>query len=377
MRIAVDLRSLMESGGRISGVENYTLRLIEQYPNMNIGNAQFFGFYNSFKKTYIPLEHSDSFLIVSTHIPNKVINASITFLHIPKFENLYDNFDVLWMPDLRPFSITAKTKLALTVHDLSPIMYPEFYSLKRRLWHRVIKYKQALTRANIIFAVSEYTKFDIIKLFGIDPKKIVVAYPGIDHSVFHPHLDQGKKDEIAKKHDLPKRFILSVSTIEPRKNIIGLVSAFEQIADPNIDLVISGRTGWVYDAILTRISKSPKKDKIHVLGYIDEAEKPYIISLAEMVCYPSFYEGFGFVPLESFACGTPAITSARTSMPEVCADAALLVEPGQISDLVLAIDSLCQDAELRFTLTKKGLIRAQMFDWHKTATMVFNHLMNV
>ena len=129
----------------------------------------------------------------------------------------------------------------------------------------------------------------------------------INHTVFHPHLDQSKKDTVVKKYDLPKRFILSVSTIEPRKNIIGLVSAFEQIADPDIDLVISGRTGWVYDAILTRISRSPKKQKIHLLGYIDEAEKPYIISLAEMVCYPSFYEGFGFVPLEAFACGTPAI----------------------------------------------------------------------
>ena len=178
MRIAVDLRSLMESGGRISGVENYTLRLLEQYPQVDLGSADFFGFYNSYRKTFIPIEHSDSFPIVSTHIPNKIINSSITFLGIPTFEQLYGNFDVLWMPDLRPFAITPKTKLALTVHDLSPIMYPEFYSLKRRLWHRIIKYRQALDRANIIFAVSEYTKFDIVKLFGIDAKKIIVAYPG-------------------------------------------------------------------------------------------------------------------------------------------------------------------------------------------------------
>lgn len=372
MRIAVDLRSLIGTDGKISGVENYSLNIFNQL--QNLAPNKVFGFYNNYKKTSFPkhLQHQQN--LKSSSVPNKIFNLLLSFLNWPKFENLYGAFDLLWMPDLRPYALKTKTKMALTVHDLSPIMYPDFYSLKRNIWHKLINYKKSFQRADIIFAVSEYTKYDLIKNFGIAESKIKVIYPGINHDIFHLNLDQRIKHKVASKYDLPAKFILSLSTIEPRKNIIGTIKAFESLQNNDVALVIAGRPGWLYKDVLQAIKNSPKHDKIKMLGYIDEEDKPYMISLSEMLCFPSFYEGFGFQPLEAMACGVPAITSARTSMPEICGDAALLVEPDHTDQIAIAMQTILDDRAIRENLIKKGLANVQRFNWDQTAKNILNNL---
>ncbi len=371
MRVAVDLRSLMETKGKISGVENY---LINLFANLKSDNSiEVLPFYNSAKEPNFPAG-MDLRGLQGSRWPNKVFNSALTVLDNPKFEKLYGDFDVLWMPDLRPFAIRDKTKFSLTVHDLSPVIHPELYSLKRRIWHSMINYRKSFARADLIFAVSEYTKYDLVKFFGLPPEKIKVVYPGINHHIFKPELDQRIKAKVAHKYILPEKFILSVSTIEPRKNILGLIAAFEQIQDSETHLVIAGRLGWLYSDILEKITNSPKKDRIKMLGYIDEQDKPYLMQLARIVCYPSFYEGFGFVPLEAMACGTPVITSARTSIPEICGDAALLIEPYQQTDLVDALAQALDDPDLRGQLIEKGFKRAKLFDWEKSARQTAEYL---
>ena len=355
----------METGGRISGVENYVLNAISRLQTLPGFELRFF--YNSFKVRELPVKmdlHGRQ--ISSSRIPNKIFNALLAF-GLPRFEKLYGAFDVLWMPDLRPFAIGPETKLVLTVHDLSPVVHPEFYSLRRRIWHRLLNYRASFKRADLIFAVSEYTKYDLVKIFKLDPEKIKVVYPGVDHKIFTPELDQRLQHKVRQKYNLPAKFILSISTIEPRKNLAGLIEAFEKIRDPEVRLVIAGRLGWLYREILEKIRNSQKKDKIKLIGYVAEADKPFLISQAEMVCYPSFYEGFGFQPLEAMACGVPVISSARTSMPEVCGDAALLIEPYHLEDLRAAIESLLTDRHLRQSLIAKGLAQSQKFTWQKTA----------
>ena len=365
----------MESGGKISGVENYTTSLIEHAPKSSGQHHTLFGFYNAYREVEMPVPGTEQFKIIRTRIPNKIFNFLLATIGYPKFENLYGQFDVVWLPDLRPFAVKKNTRLAITVHDASPIMHPEFYSLRRTLWHRIINYRMSYKRADIIFAVSEYTKYDLVKLFGIDEQKIKVVYPGIDHARFHTNLNTDIQHRIRKKYNLPHSYILTISTLEPRKNIPGVIAAFDRIQTPDVHLVIAGRPGWLYKDIYKKINSSPKRSCIHLIGYVPEADKPYLISMASLVCYPSFYEGFGFVPLEAMACGVPAITSARTSMPEICGDAALLVEPYQLADLTMAIESLLTDPVLRDDLIRKGLQRARMFDWSKTATIVYDHLL--
>jgi glycosyltransferase involved in cell wall biosynthesis len=368
MRIAVDLRSLMETGGKISGVENYLLSILDRLPNDG-----YFGFYNSYRKVKMAKLKS-GFEVKNTSIPNKILNGGLSFFNQPKFEKLYGKFDVLWMPDLRPFAIEKETKLAITVHDLSPVTWPELYSAKRRLWHRVVRYEKSFKRADLIFAVSEYTKHDLIKIFGVNPEKIKVIHSAIDHESFNPNVEQVEKQRIKNKYNLPDKFILSISTIEPRKNISSLISAFERIKDQETYLVIAGRLGWLYKDLLKQVNESSKSDRIILTDYVSEEDKPGLISLSEIVCYPSYYEGFGFVPLEAMACGVPVITSARTSMPEVCKDAAVLIEPTSLVDLVSALDSLLSDKSLAESYRVKGLQRAKEFTWQKTVSEVHRYL---
>jgi len=369
MRVAIDLRSIMP-GGRISGVENYVINLMRF---LSRDDRHYFAFYNSFGAVALP-EFEKAFRVKSTRVPNKIFNLTLGLFGWPKFENIYGNFDILWMPDVRPFAIKDKTKLAVTVHDMSPVTHPKFYSLKRRLWHRFVNYKRTFNRANIIFADSEYTKYDLIKLFGLPKEKIKVVHLAIDHSKFHTNLDERLKHKVKERYNLPEKFILSISTVEPRKNISSLISAFEKIEDPETHLVIAGRLGWLYKDLLKQVDKSPKADKIKLINYVQEEDKAYLISLSSIVCYPSYYEGFGFVPLEAMACGVPVITSARTSIPEVVGDAALLIEPYSLSELTAALNSLLSDDNLRKEMIARGLERVKKFDWQNTIKEIGRHL---
>src|SRR5665213_2184488 len=130
--IAIDLRSLM-SRGKISGVENYLMHILNRLPNED---QKYFGVYNSYFDIALP--NFKPLTVKHSHIPNKILNLSLTLFEQPKFENLYGPFDVLWVPDLRPVALNKKTKLVVAVHDMSPVMYPKFYSLKRRIWHKVV-----------------------------------------------------------------------------------------------------------------------------------------------------------------------------------------------------------------------------------------------
>ncbi len=372
MRIVIDLRSLMETGGKISGVENYLLNVL---PLMNPKQNLFEGFYNSFKDVRMP-KFKEGFKVLRRSIPNKILNTTLAFFSLPKFEDLFAPFDVLWMPDLRPFALSKKTKLAITAHDLSPVMHPEYYSFKRRIWHWLIRHKKSFKRADLIFAISEYTKNDLVAL-GIEPQKIMVIKHGLDHNLFNTNISLEEKIRVKNQYKLPQKFLLSVSTVEPRKNIGGLIKAFEKIDDPDLFLVIAGRLGWLYQGVLKLAESSSKKERIIFTGYVEEKDKPALISSAHIVCYPSFYEGFGFVPLESMASAVPVITSAKTAMAEICGDAALLVEPMQLPELVRGIEELNTNNDLRKYFIAKGLEHVKNFSWEKSASEISEALIQL
>lgn len=373
MKIAVDLRSL-NSGG-ISGVENYIVNLLEHLLPMDTRN-NYTLFHNALKRENLTHLQFLNAKQKSTRIPNKILNLGLKFAKFPKFEKLAGDFDCLFLPNLNQFALQGNKKLVVTVHDLSPIVAPEFYDLRRRFWHSFLGFKQALGRANLIFAVSEFTKSDLISYFNLPEAKIKVVYPGIDHSLFHSDLDVNKLREVRNIYGLPGDYILYLSTVEPRKNLIGLIEAFEKIKSP-VNLVIAGKLGWKYQKTLEKMKYSSKARSIKYLGYIQERDKPYIIKLAKAIIYPSFYEGFGFVPLEAMSVGTPVITSQVTSLPEVVQDSALLINPYNIEDLTVAIEEVLTNSKLRESLIAKGLQRAQTFSWNNTARETLAYLNNL
>ncbi len=370
MKIAVDLRSL-NSGG-ISGVENYIVNLLEHLlPSDSRNNYTLF--HNALggeNLTHLQFLNAKE---KSTRLPNKLLNLSVKFFAKPKFEQLIGDFDSLFLPNLNHFALGPKKKLVVTVHDLSPVVTPEFYDARRRFWHSFLGFKKTLERANLILAVSNFTKQDLMTFFKLPETKIKVVYPGIDHSLFHPNLPSSKLREIRNLYNLPGDFILYLSTVEPRKNLIGLIEAFEQIKNP-VSLVIAGKLGWKYQKTLEKMKQSLKARDIKYLGYIPENDKPYIIKLARAVVYPSFYEGFGFVPLEAMSVGTPVVTSQVTSLPEVVEDSALLINPYNIDDLAKALEEVLSNNKLRESLINKGLARSQKFNWQTTARETLAYL---
>jgi len=225
--------------------------------------------------------------------------------------------------------------------------------------------KKLAQKNDFIIAVSQATKDDLISIYGIPENKIKVIYSGLDESlVVDRHACQ--LQEAKKKYNLPQDFILSLGSIEPRKNMVGLISAYEKLRDENKinnKLVIAGEKAWCYKEIFKAWKKSKYKNDIIFPGFIEEEDKIYLYNLSKLFVYPSFYEGFGFPVLEAMACGVPIVTSFVSSLPEISLDAALLIDPYNIDDLALGVYNGITDEDLRQRLIEKGLERIKEFKW--------------
>ncbi len=369
MKIAIDLRSL--SSGTVSGVENYCMNLLENMLELDRQN-QYVLFSNSMRAKKMPDFHYVNSKTVQSRIPSKILNLAFKF-NLQKVEKFTGVVDWFFMPNLNQFSISPQTRLAITVHDLSPVILPEFYNLKRKLWHKFLNYKEAFNRANILFAVSEFTKNDLIRIFNIDSNKIKVIYPGIDHRQFNQNIPVNEQRTVRNIYGLPGDYILFLNTVEPRKNLAGVISAFEKLQSP-ASLVIAGRLGWKYGNDFKLIKNSKKSAKIRYIGYVAERYKPALVKMAKLLVYPSFYEGFGFQPLEAMAVGTPVVASHLTSLPEIVGDSGLLVDPYNPNSLAGAMEDILNNEKLRSLLIQKGFIQSQKFNWEKTAGEVLQEL---
>ncbi|HEX3099445.1 MAG TPA: glycosyltransferase family 1 protein [Patescibacteria group bacterium] len=364
--IAVDLRSLHTA--EFSGVESFAVNVLEQLLAADTDNIYHL-FYNGFTKKQFEYFHFVNAEYKQTRIPNRLLNLSLKLFGYPKLEKLIGQCNVLFMPNWNMLAVGPNTKVVLTVHDLSPQLLPQYYNLKARAWHWFINIPKLIKRADKLIAVSEFTKLSLVEKLHIAPDKITVAPLGVDHENFHANLKVDRLREVRNHYNLPGDFVLFVGTVEPRKNLARLVEAMEQLNEP-IALVIAGRLGWKYSALLKQIEQSPKRRSIILLGYVPEADKPYLMKLARVFAYPSMYEGFGLPVLEAMAVGTPVLTSNVSSLPEVAGDAALLINPYNSTEIAEGIKRLHLDKPLREHYITKGLERSKQFTWEKCASIV-------
>jgi glycosyltransferase involved in cell wall biosynthesis len=298
------------------------------------------------------------------------------FFKIFSLDKLLGGVDIFLIPNFLFFNLSKNAKRILIVHDLSFEIYPEFFTGKSRLWHYLINPKKICQQADIIIAISENTKEDIINLYDIDPEKIKVIHQGLNEIFLNQISDEEKKSAI-RKYNLPKNYIFYLGNLEPRKNVTSLIAAFEKINDLNLHLVIAGGSAWKYKKIYNLARQSKAKDRIKFLGYIDHKDKPALYSLAKIFVYPSIYEGFGLPPLEAMACGTPVITSHNSSLVEVVGPAGLLIDPNNINDLTQAIQSLLTDPKLLNQLKDRGSNQVKKFNWPKAAQNILNIITNL
>jgi len=364
MRIGVDVRCLMNPA--YSGVGIYTLNLLRAVFELDRVN-QYVLFYNSSRPVKLPKFDYPNVEYIDYRYPNKLFNLSVNFFNWPKLDDLVGVCDVFLTPNLHFTAYSNRCRKVMVVHDLSFILFPEFFSFKVRLWHKLILSKNYLKQADVIVADSVNTKNNLIDLLKIGSEKIKVIYPGVGNEFKVLDQNDSVLKQVKDKYDLPDKFILYLGSLEPRKNIESIVEAYLGLScQPEWQhaLVIGGGTGWKNKTI-HRLVKD--YSKIKLIGYVAEKDKPALYNLAEMFIYPSYYEGFGLPPLEAMACGTPVIAGANSSLFEAVDMAGLLVDPYNLNDIRLAIEAIANDNDLKYDLTVKGLQQVKKFKWDKTA----------
>lgn len=275
--------------------------------------------------------------------------------------------EVFWGPNYRGvFSKGFET--VITIHDMAHIHYPAYIEKHSHyfLTNYLIEHSR---RSTMILCPSNATKSDIVDYLGIPEEKVRVIYWGVD-SHFRPVEDEVVVNRVRNRYRLIGDFILFVGTIQPRKNIEGLIEAFRILnekKDFSHKLIITGCKGWEYSEVFKRIEACGLKEKVRWLGYVDYEDLPGLYSMADALVLPSYYEGFGFPILEAMACGTPVITSNVSSMPEVAGDAAIFIDPKSPEMIADSIYRVIDDLGIRSTLREKGFMRAKEFTWEKCA----------
>lgn len=274
--------------------------------------------------------------------------------------------DVFHSPDFIP-PLRYRGRSVITIHDLAFLIYPHFLTKDAARYYGQID--RAVRDAHQIIAVSQSTKNDLIRMLGTPEDKISVIYEAAD-PVFRP-LDRAEAlQQVQALYDLPDEFILFVSTIEPRKNVGGLLRAYRRLRDDyklTPKLVLVGAPGWLSDDVYALVDKLNLRPHTVFLGRVDGPTLRYLYNAAQCLVHPAFYEGFGLTPLEAMACGTPVIVSNISSLPEVVGDAALLVNPECDDEITVALWRLLTDQALRAELRAKGLQRAAAFSWSRAA----------
>ena len=286
-------------------------------------------------------------------IPIEVVTGRVDVFHEPDFV----------LPPTLP-----STRTVLTVHDLTFIRDPESaFPRLRRYLNRVVP--RSVARAVHVLADSVATKNDVVELFGTQPDKITVLYGGVD-ARFASVQEPDRLAAVRARYGIGQGpFILGIGTIQPRKNYRRLIQAFADLnpSASGLQLVIAGGKGWMYDQIFAEVKQLGLEGHVIFPGFVDDDDLPALYSAAEMLAYPSIYEGFGLPILEAMACGTPVVTSRTSSLPELAGDAALLVEPTDVAAIADAMRRLRQDAGLRSQLVAQGFGQARKFTWEKAA----------
>ena len=254
----------------------------------------------------------------------------------------------------------------ITVHDLAIYRRRDWFPVGQPLSTGWIV-PRSLRNADRVIAVSQNTASDVQAIFGLPPSRIAVVHEGVSKA-FRP-LGSEDRDEARARLGLPERFILFVSTIEPRKNLETLLEAWAMMRD-RPDLVVVGGWGWRYERVRARMQRLGPG--LHHLEGLDPEALPAVYNLALMLAHPAWYEGFGLPPLEAMACGTPVVVADTSSLPEVVGDAGLIVPAASPDAWRQALEAVAGDADLAADLRGRGILRAAEFSWERSADLTWN-----
>lgn len=376
MRVLIDVKLLGKGG--TTGVSGYAKEVVSGL--LSGTKHEYRLFYNGYSMNPLPQEwlSNPKVSVLNWHIPNKLFHLTTRLFNFPSLAK-QKNIDLVFSPHFHILP-SGDIPRVVTFHDLSFIHYPQFFSPKQRVWHWWQNYATQARQATHIVAVSEYTKADLVNILKIPPEKITVIYSGIGKEFKKISQDDPVLLQYKLKQNLHKPFFLFVGTLEPRKNIPTLIKAFALLKQnpqfKNFELIIVGRPGYKASEVYAEVNRSGCAEDIRFLNNVSDEQRPILYNLSHAFVFPTFFEGFGFPPLEAQACGTPVVASDRTSLPEILGDTALYFNPWKTAELAQQMERVATDPKLRQTLIQQGLANAKKFTWQKAAKQldeVFRH----
>jgi glycosyltransferase involved in cell wall biosynthesis len=254
----------------------------------------------------------------------------------------------------------------LTVHDLIFRRFPQYHK-RLNYWYLNLAMPLYVRRADAIITISECSRRDLIAAYGVSPEKVAVVYEAADLHFARP--SDGEMAGVRTQYGLPERFLLTVGTIEPRKNLSRLLAAFELLVRQGLvdAWVIVGRPGWLYDDFFARLEASRVRGKVILPGYVPDEDLPAVNAAATVAVLPSLYEGFGLPVLEAMACGTPVVCSDTSSLPELGGDVAHYFDPTSVEAIAATLAEVLTDDALRHEMSRQGVQQAARFCWKRAA----------
>lgn len=371
MRIGVDARLMHHQP---AGISKYTQNLLHSYtrfmsqqndvivgPDFDISDFEFVVYQH--RRHVHPIVKHPKFQRATLYSP---VQTRLEQFSLP-IELLFKPVDLMHWPDFIPPRYSSVPSI-ITVHDLAFLHWPNFLTEKSAAYYSQID--RSVRHAEHVIVPSESTKQDLTRLLGVPQDRISVIYEAAS-SRFSPQPVDETRTQITQKYGLPQRYILYVGTVEPRKNIEGLLRAFRYLLDryqvPDTVLAIAGGYGWLYEETMQVVDELDLGDKARFLGRVPDDDLHKLYVGARCHAHVAHYEGFGLTPLEAMACGTPTIVSNVSSLPEVVGDAALLVDPGDAEEIAIAMHRLLTNDDLHAELREKGFQRAACFSWDEAA----------
>lgn len=342
-----------------TGVEHYAKQLILHLAKIDSQNTYIL---------YLRTPPQQWFLALPANFKIKILPFPIFWTQLRlSWELFWHKVDVFYVLASAMPLIHPKNSFS-TIHDIAWDFYPEAFTWFTRNYLKVFTW-YAIKSCKKVIAVSESTKKDILKKYNISPEKVAVVYHGYEEQPVSLNLNI---------RNLPRSYVLFLSTLQPRKNLINLIYAFKRLKtqNPEIEqkLVVVGKPGWKYEEILKCIKEN--SDIVAYLNYVSDGERLFIISGADCLVLPSFYEGFGMQILEAFNLGTPVATSNISSMPEIAGEAAIYFSPNNQNEIASAIKAVLMDKALAENLKEKGKQRLKNFSWEECARQTLKVLLS-
>ena len=298
----------------------------------------------------VPIRPHTPYLRIPFALPLELARRPVDVLHVQ------------YVPP--PFT---RTPVVVMIHDLASLHYRAFFT-RREHWRNRILLPWAARRAARVLTVSEHCRGDIVRTLGVPDAHVVVTYDGIGER-FRPIAAEGA-DAVLARYGIGRPYLLCVGNIQPRKNLRGVLDAFVSLKREHglpHRLVLVGKKAWLYGGVFERVRALGLESDVTFTGYVADDDLPAIYSGAEVLVYPSFFEGFGLPPLEAMACGVPVVASREPAFPEVLGDAALLADPGDSADIARHVLAAVSDRALRERLIERGRARAGRYTWEDCA----------